>query len=155
MTQSRDLWKWAALLCSWRQPLGKAWSHGLLGPCPHVHFLLLSKSIPRWSHWPWKEVAEDSAIAHLSPDCSIVLWVSDAFPLEVIVKYVQEFGKQNELFQSSHQKFKAFNLSPKVLPHFASNWKFQNGCHSQWICAEEELDTKQIGLRKGKQAVYA
>lgn len=41
--------------------------------------------------------------------------------------YAKNLGKQHELFQSSHQKFKAFNLSTKTLPHFANDWQFETG----------------------------
>lgn len=41
--------------------------------------------------------------------------------------YAKNWGKQKELFPSSHQKVKAFGPSPKMLPRFANGWKFEAG----------------------------
>lgn len=41
--------------------------------------------------------------------------------------YAKNWGKQKELFQRSHQKFKAFGPSLKMLPGFVNDWKFETG----------------------------
>lgn len=41
--------------------------------------------------------------------------------------YAKNWGKQEEFFQGSHQRFKAFGPSPEMLPRFANDWKFETG----------------------------
>lgn len=115
--------------------MAKLRSHGLLGPCPHTHFLLLSKGIPRWSHWQWEGTAKDTSAAHLSPDCYSLGGYSQRCLLR---RYAKNWGKQTELFESSHQKFKAFSPSTKMLPRFANDWKPETGDTASELVLEKQ-----------------
>lgn len=52
--------------------------------------------------------------------------------------YANNVGKQTELFSSSHQKFKAFNLETKMPPHLVNDWHFETGDTASKICGEEK-----------------
>lgn len=60
-------------------------------------------------------------------------------------------GRQNELFQSSHQKFKAVNLSPKMLLHFANDWQFETGDTAREYVLEEKWTLSRLVSGKASE----
>lgn len=53
--------------------------------CPCIHSQVLLKGIPRWSYWQWEEVIKEMGAINLSPDCSLVFWISCAISMEVLL----------------------------------------------------------------------
>ena len=53
-------------------------------------------------------------------------------------RYAKNWGKQTELFESSHQKFKAFSPSTKMLPRFANDWKPETGDTASELVLEKQ-----------------
>lgn len=63
----------------------------------------------------------------------------------------KNLGKQNELFQNSHQKFIAFNLSPKMLPHFANDWQFETGeTASKFVLKKKQMLSRLVSGKASK-----
>lgn len=63
--------------------------------------------------------------------------------------------RQNELFQSRLQKFKAFNLSPNTFLHFANDWQFETGDTAREFVLEKKWTLSRLVSGKASELFMA
>lgn len=69
-------------------------------------------------------------------------------PLKTCAKNLR---KPKELFQSSHQNFKAFDLSTKMPPCFAIDWQFETGDTANEFVLEKKETPRRLVSGKARE----